>query len=79
MVSTRCRPNGVIKMKHLSYATLYNLEDELKKQINMEKQAITFLDDYSEIKLQLLQNDLKLVKQAIAEKNKFIRTLFEEI
>ena len=52
-------------MKQLSYSTLYNLIDMLQKQIDTELNKIII----NEGRLLNKQNDLKLVKQAISEKD----------
>ena len=64
-------------MKHLSYETLYNLIDTLNKEINKEEKA-TDLFNMEDTRLTKLQNDKKIVRQAIAEKNKFFTRLAKE-
>lgn len=61
-------------MKHLSYSTLYSMEEMLKKEIALEKHALNLLN-YSDGKLQRLQEDLHIIKKAIAEKNTFYSKL----
>ena len=56
-------------MNHLSYETLYNLKDMLIKQINKENKAVD-LFNMDAIRLEKLQNDLKVANQLLAKKRR---------